>query len=288
MADYVDYWFKSNDGLNLYARDYQHQSPTGTLICIPGLTRNCADFTALCQHLAPSYRIIAVDLRGRGRSDYDPNPLNYHPGTYVEDIAALIDALQLDDVVLVGTSLGGLVSMFLTAMQPSRIAAMIINDIGPEANPAGLERIKSYVCNPPPVISWKQAISTTRDIMAHAYPNFNDSDWEAFCKNLFKENDQGIPERNYDPAISVLLEQQQDNAVPPDLWPLFRTLESKPLLLFRGQLSDVLTMACVETMKDLHPDMQFVEIAQCGHTPLLSENTSLQAIDRFLHSLAKQ
>lgn len=286
MQKYNDYWFQSDDGLTLYARDYQHHSPQATILCIPGLTRNSADFSHLCEHLADQFRVVAVELRGRGRSEYDPNPRNYHPGVYVQDMVALLDSLQLESVVLIGTSLGGLISMFLTAMQSNRITAVVINDIGPEVNQDGLDRIKSYVCNPSPVSNWEEAISKTREVHGREFPNFSDADWALFTNNLFRENSEGQPELNYDPAISVLLEQNQDDVVPPDLWPAFNAMGPVPLLLLRGELSDILARECVAKMQRIKPDMQFTEVANCGHAPLLTESESLQSINTFLYSLS--
>jgi len=118
MSNYKNIWFKSHDGLKLYARDYHVENPLATIICIPGLTRNSADFSLVCEHLSQQYRVIAVDLRGRGQSAYDPNPNNYFPGIYAEDIMTLLDVLQLPSVVLIGTSLGGSVSMLVAAQLP--------------------------------------------------------------------------------------------------------------------------------------------------------------------------
>ncbi len=286
MQEYKDYWFNSSNGLRLYARDYPHTAPEATILCIPGLTRNSADFSQLCDQLATRYRVIAVDLRGRGKSDYDPDPYNYHPGVYVDDITCLLNSLELESVILIGTSLGGLISMILSAMQAERITAAIINDIGPEANQAGLDRIKAYVCNPTPVNSWAEAVSKTHAIQGREYPNFSESDWVAFTNNLYREDNEGNPVLNYDSAIAILLEQNQDNAVPPNLWSLFDTIQSTPLLLLRGELSDILTRDCVEKMQQKKPDMQFVEVASCGHAPLLTEPESMQAITQFLTTVS--
>ncbi len=285
MHPYKDYWFESSDGLNLYARDYRHSSPQATILCIPGLTRNSADFSRLCDHLADRFRVISVELRGRGNSEYDNNPENYHPGVYVQDVTSLLDALRLESVILIGTSLGGLISMLLSAMQPDRIAAAVINDIGPQVNQQGLDRIKAYVCNQSSVASWQEAEQRTREILGREYPDFKDDDWSFITRNLYRENGSGQPVLNYDPSISILLEQRQDDSVPPDLWPAFEAMRPIPLLVFRGELSDILTRDCVAKMQQIKSDMHFTEIANCGHAPLLTEGESLTAIDNFLNAL---
>lgn len=281
MQNYNDYWYKSSDGLRLYARQYGSETAAHTIICIPGLTRNSADFTILCEHLATRYRIFAVDLRGRGNSDYDTNPENYHPGTYAADIISLLDELALQSAIIIGTSLGGLVSMILAATHAQRIAAVVLNDIGPEADQAGLDRIKAYVCNPSPVSNWDEAVAKTKSIQGREYPSFSEADWLTFSKNLYKESPDGKPILAYDPAIATLL-QQPIAAPSADLWPIFKLISDCPLLLIRGELSDILNLQCVTKMQKQRPDMSFLEVPNCGHAPLLSEATALLAIDQFL------
>jgi pimeloyl-ACP methyl ester carboxylesterase len=285
MADYSDYWYDSSDGLTLYARDYPHSQPLATILCIPGLTRNSADFAPLCKQLNQHYRVLAVDLRGRGKSQHDPEPNNYHPGVYTDDVITLLDSLQLEKVILIGTSLGGLVSMMLTALQTQRVTAAIINDIGPEADPRGLERIVAYVSNPTTVNSWPEAIAKTRNYLGREYPDFSDSDWQDFSRNIYRENGHGQPALDYDPNIAVPLQQNSHNAIPPNLWPLFGALQALPVLLIRGELSEVLSPQCVEKMQTIHPAMQFVEVKQRGHAPLLTEPQCSTAISQFLAAL---
>lgn len=288
MSSYTGYRFKSQDGLNLYARDYPCKKPQGsackTLICIPGLTRNSADFAALSEHLTDRFRVIALDLRGRGKSDYDVNSENYHPGVYVQDVINLLDSLALDSVILIGTSLGGLVSIFLASLQPKRIAAAVINDIGPDIEKQGLDRIKKYVRNPPEVTTWEEAVLATRSAMAHEFPQLSDQDWEQFARRLFREDSNGTPTLDYDPMISVLLEQNQDST-PLDLWPVFSAIHNLPLLVVRGELSDILSKHCVEKMNEINTGMRYAEIPNCGHAPLLTEPESLVSINQFLDSL---
>ncbi len=132
MDNFVDCWYHSDDGLRLYARDYACRDPDRVapeaVLCMHGLTRNCADFADLAEHLCERYRVIAVDQRGRGRSDYDANVANYTPVTYVRDMFTLLDRLGLEEVILVGTSMGGLMSFLMASTQPGRIRGMIIND----------------------------------------------------------------------------------------------------------------------------------------------------------------
>jgi pimeloyl-ACP methyl ester carboxylesterase len=288
MGNYEDVWYQSGDGLRLYARDYPCgdgalQSPT-TVLCMHGLTRNSADFDALAGHLSGSYRVLSVDQRGRGRSDYDSVTRNYTPLTYVQDMFTLLDQLDLAEVILVGTSLGGLMSFLMSAMQPRRIRAMIINDIGPEVDPRGLERIKSYVGKSTPVASWDDAVARAREIAEVAFPDFSDEQWLDFTRGIYREED-GVFTLDYDPAISQPLDDDDSGVVPPDLWAVFDAIKSIPMLLIRGESSDILARSCVDGMRSRKADLQVAQIPRRGHAPTLTEPASIAAIDVFLSQL---
>lgn len=278
MADYKDFWHKSDDGLRLHARDYGSPNAATTVVCIPGLTRNAADFAELCERLAPSYRLLALDLRGRGESEYDPNPMNYHPMTYVADTLKLLDAADVKAAVLIGTSLGGIVSMVMAALHPQRVQGLILNDVGPEVDPAGVERIKGHISKRVVLKSWQQVESTMRQIMAGDYPDFSDAEWQRFCRNLFREDDNGMPVPNYDPEIAVPILK---NSVPADVWLAFKAITA-PTLLVHGGLSYVLNDSIVARMRKLMPDMGYVKLANRGHVPTLTEPESLAEIEPFL------
>jgi pimeloyl-ACP methyl ester carboxylesterase len=286
MADYEDIYYQSRDGLRLYARDYRHwqrpQAPRATVLCMHGLTRNSADFGGIADHLADDFRLLVVEQRGRGRSQWDDEPANYQPAVYVQDMFTLLDHLSLDQVVLMGTSLGGLMSMIMVAMQPTRFRAVIMNDIGPVVNPAGLERIKNYVGRSGPVSSWEQAVAQQKKINGGEFPDFSESQWLIFCRALYREDEQGRPVLAYDPAISQPMNEDQDAAVPPDLWPSFDALKPIPTLVIRGALSDILAPECVAEMRSRKPDLVFAEIPNRGHAPTLDEPDSIAAIDQFL------
>lgn len=279
--NYKDYWYHSRDGLRLYAREYGSHHHN-CIICIPGLTRSSADFARLSSILAAQYRVLAVDLRGRGRSQYDPTPANYQPAVYADDILTLLDSQQLDQVQLIGTSLGGLTSLLLCASSPSRIRSAVINDIGPQLNPAGIARITAYVSAPQiPAKNWQEAVARTREIQQREYPLFNDQDWLDFTRNLYREDQLGRPVLNYDPNIAQPL-QTAHPAAPSDLWSVFEAASTTPMLLLRGELSDLLSRDCVGKMQDRKPDLQVLEIADTGHAPLLTEPPAQAAIQAFL------
>lgn len=288
MADYSDVYYQSTDGLRLYARDYPCRDPglasPPVVLCMHGLTRNSADFAGLAGHLSERYRVVSVDNRGRGLSEYDSNIANYTPATYVQDMFTLLAELDVDRVILCGTSMGGLMSFMMAAMQPDRMLGIIINDIGPEIDPSGLARIQGYVGRSRPVSSWDEAIAQAREINEVAFPDFSEQEWEDFTRGIYRE-ENGVPVLAYDPAISQPMNDDESNAVPPDLWPLFDAIAGIPMLVIRGESSDILAPDCVATMRGKKPDLLFAEIPRRGHAPTLNEADSRKSINEFLATL---
>ncbi|MEQ9463754.1 MAG: alpha/beta hydrolase [Haliea sp.] len=285
MTEFADIWYHSGDGLRLYARDYPGPGPAAPVaLCMHGLTRNSADFAGLAPHLARRYRVLVAEQRGRGNSDYDPEPANYHPGTYVQDMFALLDGQGVEQALLVGTSMGGLMAMLMAAAQPARVSAIVVNDIGPEVDPAGLARIKAYVGKSAPVASWEQAVAQVRAVNGDVFPDFDAGDWLAFTRALYREVD-GRPVLAYDPAIARPMATSDDNAVPPDLWPVFDAIRALPMLVIRGACSDILARSCVAEMQRRNPDLVSAEVPHRGHAPTLDEAESRRAIDDFLATL---
>lgn len=278
---YSDAYFTNRDGLKLHYRDY-HIAPTGapTVLCMPGLTRNAKDFGYLANHLAHRCRMICAEQRGRGLSDYDPDPGRYSPATYVDDMFELLDHLGLTSVYVVGTSLGGLMTMMMQAMRPGIFKAAIINDIGPEVDPAGIARITSYVGKGTPPETWDQAVSATKAANANVYPHFKDADWREFTELLYAEKD-GKPVAAYDPAIRNNFTQKTDQAAP-DLWPVFAAMHSIPLLVLRGETSDILSADTLVRMQSEHPNCTAVTVPRIGHVPQMREPEVLAAIDRII------
>lgn len=282
MRAFEDVWYSSQDGLSLYSRFYVGEAQAATLVCIPGLTRNSADFAHLVDALDPALNLYLVDLRGRGRSQYDPNPLNYHPGTYVQDILTLLNARQIVQPLVVGTSLGGLVAMLMAAMQPGLLQGMVLNDIGPEVPLAGMQRIRSYLLTPHPVENWDQAVQRIRAVHGDEFPDLTDNDWHDFARNLYRQDEQGVPVLNYDPGITELVKLSDPNQPPADIWPAFEAIQGTPMLILRGEYSDILTAQTAKRMCQMKPDARCVEVPRVGHAPLLTEPDALRAIREFL------
>ncbi len=284
---YQDHFYRSGDDrLTLYARLYESDGPP--LLLMHGLTRNSADFEGLVTHLAENYRLIIPDQRGRGRSDYDPDPLRYEPATYVVDMLALMDSLHLDQVGLIGTSMGGLMAMIMAAMEPERFDSLILNDIGPVVEQEGLDRIQSYVGALPPFENWQQAADHCRNVHGEVMIGFDDEDWLGFARRTCQLLPNGRIRFAYDPAISIGLSGNQQTAVPPDLWPIWDQLSALPILIIHGALTDIISPATVTEMKDRHSGpISAIEIPDRGHAPLLDEPAALSAIASFLKSVGR-
>lgn len=279
---YTDQYFTNSSGLQQHYRLYAaEKAGAETLLCMPGLTRNARDFEPVADLLGGRITIIAVNQRGRGLSDYDPDPTRYAPQTYVEDMFSLLDHLELDQVHIFGTSLGGLMGMIMQGMKPSILKSAIINDIGCEIEEAGLERIKSYVGGTPaPLSGWDKAVSVTRAIAADVYPDYTDDQWSAFARRLFTEMDDGQVRLDYDPDISVNFKNASETAAP-DLWPLWPAMHTVPTLILRGETSDILSAATLERMCEGHSGCTGVTIPRVAHTPDLYEAESQAAILAF-------
>lgn len=277
--------YHSADGLELYYRSFgQRRGGRASVLCLPGLTRNCRDFERLAAHLSRTRHVLTPDLRGRGRSQFDPQWANYHPGTYLADLMKLLDHEHIERVVVVGTSLGGILAMLLAGARPQAIAAAILNDVGPEVAPEGLARISAYVGKLPPVRSWDDAVRQARLVYGVALPDLTDEQWLEFTRCGFRANEDGVPVLDMDPRIGDAVRAAPAGAAP-DLWPVYAALRPVRTLAIRGALSDVLSPATLARMQREKPDLEILLLDNRGHVPLLDEPDCLATIDRLLGSL---
>lgn len=289
-AGFAERRWTTADGLSLFARDYAPGDGTARLpvIAIHGLTRNSADFDGIARLIAQSgRRVLAIDVRGRGRSDRAPDPMTYTPEVYARDVVALMEQAGIEKAVFMGTSMGGLITMALTAIKPKVIAAAILNDVGPEVAKEGLARIAAYTGQPVEIATWADAVAYAKRINAVAFPHYGEADWEAFARRIFREGTEGAPVLDYDPDIAVPIRAAGAKALVPNLWPYFRRLaKKKPTLLVRGGTSDLLSPEIAEKMRRAAPDMAFVEVPAIGHAPMLDEAEAKAAIFEFLAGVA--
>ena len=286
MAHYTSIRYTSNDGLALHARDYAAEGTPARLpvICIHGLTRNASDFDEFAPLVARhGRRVLALDVRGRGESERDPNHDNYTPSVYAGDVARLMRDLGIARAVFVGTSMGGLITMTLATKHIDLIAAAVINDIGPVISEKGLARIAGYAGKTASVASWEAAAGSIRDINACAFPDNDDADWDKWARRAFAPDAAGRLAPRYDPNIAIAL---QTGKLRPTSLPLrmaFRKLtQERPVLLVRGTLSDLLEERQAAWMRRAAPRMTYVEVPNVGHAPMLTEPVALDAILKFL------
>ena len=269
--------------LTMRARLYKGGEKTPVL-CIPGLTRNARDFEDLAPKIAAGGRdVIAVSLRGRADSDYDPSYANYFPTVYRDDVLAALDQFGADDAIFIGTSLGGIITMLTCEKAPGRVRAAVINDVGPDLAPEGIARIASYVGGDKgPAATLEEASERIRRINGVAFPDEGDAFWRAFARRTYKEQKSGAWTLDYDPNIARAL---IENGPAPDLWPAFESLKATPTLIVRGEISDLLTPPIVEAMRGVHPSFDYVEVPRVGHAPMLTEPAAWEAIEAFLGRL---
>lgn len=272
--------FLAQDGLSLYYRDYDGGSAAGApLLCLSGITRNSADFAALAEAHANERRIVCLDFRGRGESDRAGDWQTYTPETYVNDIRHLIVAAGLHRFVLVGTSMGGFLSMGLGAVVPAAIAGVVLNDVGPKIEAAATAAIVDYVGTDRPVADWSAAVAAIKERFT-GFEAWDDETFEDTARATYREGDDGRLHFNWD--VNLVQPIRRSSGARQDLWAMFRSLHHVPVLAIRGGNSELLTDAGLQAMLDDHPDITGVTVPGVGHAPRLHEPEAARAISAFL------
>lgn len=287
MAAWEDRYWTSRDELKLHYRDYPGGDGRPPVLCLHGLTRNARDFGPLADRLAGDWRVIAVDFRGRGESERDPDPSRYMPSTYAADVLQLLDELSIDEAVFIGTSLGGIVTMIVAAFAPQRIAGALLNDVGPELDKAGIDRIRSYVGRPVTFRDWDEAAECFAAKYGDVHPGYGREDWLRYARRVARETEQGIV-FDYDMAIAEPFKQMDDRAAAAtDAWPLFEKLAGKPVTILRGEHSDLFSAATARKMVDMLPGAELATVSNVGHAPDFEEPEAIAAVDRLLARVMK-
>ncbi|MET0270127.1 MAG: alpha/beta hydrolase [Sphingomonas sp.] len=286
MTTWVDGYWWSKDGLRLHYRDYAGSDPARPpILCIPGLTRNARDFADVAARLAGDWRLICVDLRGRGESAYAKDPMSYVPLTYLHDLEALLAELALDRFVLFGTSLGGMLSALIASAGRERVAGVLLNDIGPAIEPAGLTRIRTYVGKSGSFPTWMHAARALAEVHGAAHPEAGIEAWLAMAKRLCRITPAGRIVHDYDMKLAEPLRVPGGES-GFDMWPAFEALGHRPAVLLRGAHSDLLSAATAAEMARRIAGLEVVTVASAGHAPTLDEPESVAAIDRLLGRVA--
>jgi pimeloyl-ACP methyl ester carboxylesterase len=275
--------WSSRDGLKLHYRDYAGAgiSTLPPVLCLHGLTRNARDFDVLAPRLAATRRVLCPDMRGRGDSEYAKDSATYNPLQYVDDVVMLLDHLGIGRAVIIGTSLGGLMTMILAMIAPHRIAAAVLNDIGPEVDPAGIAKIRGYLGQGRSFPTWMHAARALEEAHGATYPGWQIADWLAMAKRIMTLAPNGRIVFDYDMRIAEPFSQPGGEGAA-DLWPGLKALAGRPLLVVRGETSDILSAPTLAAMLDAMPDAEAVTIPGTGHVPTLDEPDAVAAIERLL------
>jgi pimeloyl-ACP methyl ester carboxylesterase len=282
-----DHYFTVRDGLRLHARYYPAQQTTHRrpVLCLAGLTRNAKDFHDLALALADAGRlsrdVYALDSRGRGLSDHDPQWTNYTPYIEALDALDLLALLRLRDVSVIGTSRGGLLAMVMAVMRPTALGAVILNDIGPVLEPTGLVRLVGYVGRFPVPDTWREAVRVVKQMYARDFPRLEDAEWEQIARQTFADAG-GEPGAGYDPALAKTLSITDIATGLPTMWPQFEAISRLPTMVLRGENSDMLSAATVREMTARHPRMTSLTVPAQGHAPWLKDEPTIAAIAQFL------
>lgn len=281
MTVFVTRHVRTDDGLTLNVRDYVGPSPGGPVIlCLPGMTRNARDFEQVAQRLAGQSRVLCVDLRGRGGSDWAPDPMIYQPHVYASDVQRLLDALEIPRAVLVGTSMGGFVAMLVAQAVPDRVAAIVLNDVGPDETGADPKRIAAHLAQRAAYGSWEEAAAHFERTMAPSFPAYGRDDWLAVARRQCSEREDGYVVPDYDPAIAAPL--MAPDARRHDRWAVFRSLGQLPILVIRAERSQILSRETLANMAAVAPGLESVEVPGIGHAPYLNEPDIPERIARFV------
>ena len=284
MVGFSERRWVTPDGLGLYARAYEAKGGERgvPVLCLHGFTRNSKDFEELAPVIAAGgRRVIAMDMRGRGESDRDPRPANYHPKVYARDVLRFLAALGIPRAVFLGTSMGGLITLTVALLRPTAIAAAILNDVGPAVDPAGVQRIQSYAGKAPAIRTWQDAADYVRTTNAAVLPGLGAADWDRMARRLFRDGPDG-PVLDYDPAIAGA-GGGRSRASSLIAWFAFRRLVRRaPTLLLRGETSDILSVDIARKMQRRGPALRQVTVPGVGHAPTLAEPEALAAIQAFL------
>lgn len=286
---FTDFFYSANDGLELHARVYDAGAAAGALpvVCLPGLTRNARDFHELALHLsagaATRRRVIAFDYRGRGLSARDRNWRNYDPLVEAGDVMAGLAALGVGHAAFVGTSRGGLIVFALAAMRPALLKAVVLNDIGPVVEGAGLVQIRAYLERAPRPRDMAEAAALQKAVQGTAFPALTDADWQRMAAAFYSEKN-GRLVADFDPALLKTLKGIDLSKPLPQAWPQFLALRAVPLMAIRGENSSLLSADTLREMANHHPDMRSVTVSGQGHAPLLETAGLPDKIAAFLDS----
>lgn len=279
-------FISARDGLKLHVRDYGSLAALSLpVVCLPGLARTAADFHELALALsgdpAQPRRVLALDYRGRGRSEYDRDWRNYEIRIELDDLMQVLAATGIEEAAFVGTSRGGLLTMALAVARPGLIKGVVFNDVGPVIDARGLLRIRGYVGKLPTPRSFAEGAEILKRLADQQFPLFGDAEWEIMARRTWKQrHDTLVPD--YDPRLLKTLEELDLEAPLPVLWPYFAALNHVPVLAIRGENSDLLAEQTLLEMGQRHPRCEIFTAPGQGHAPLLGSRDMTKRIGRLI------
>jgi pimeloyl-ACP methyl ester carboxylesterase len=278
-----DTFVTAQDGLKLHVMEFgSRASARMPVVCLPGFSRTADDFTTLANALAAEgRRVLALDSRGRGRSQFDADPANYSLAVELADLIAVLTALEAMPAVLIGSSRGGLLIMLLAAQRPTTIGGAVLNDIGPVIETRGLMRIKGYVGKLPAPRSFQEGADVLRRVSEDQFPRLTREDWLAAARRTWREDGSGLA-LTYDARLAEAFAAFTPDAAPPPIWDQFDALAHVPLMVVRGANSDILSAETVSAMAARRGAMESIEVRDQGHTPLLAEPDVIARIAAFV------
>lgn len=276
-------YFTAEDGRRIFYQDFDGPADKPPLLCLPGLSRNHRDFAPVTERLAGTRRILCPDMRGRGRSDYARNPdAEYLPHVELADVMQLCDSLKLDRIAVIGTSRGGIQAMIWASLEPARLAAVALNDIGPKIETDGLAAImRALGSRRQSFASFADAGAVLKAAYGDQFTGLSDAAWIGFARRIFRADEQGRPVPDYDPELVRVTRAAFDSEMAA-FWPLFHALAPAPTLVLRGANSDLLSAQTLAQMAGEHPDCVAVTVPGRGHAPFLDEPEAETAIDALL------
>ncbi|PLP61439.1 alpha/beta hydrolase [Mesorhizobium loti] len=291
-ADFSSFFYSSPDGLKLHARLYgEHNQDTLPVVCLPGLTRNARDFHELALYLSKEARtqrkVVSFDYRGRGESAYDASVANYTVGVEANDILAGLDQLGIKEAAFIGTSRGGLIIHVLGMLRPTVLKTIVLNDVGPALEIAGLAHIKSYLEKAPRPQNLAQAVEAQKAAHGRDFAALTTADWQRMVAAIYRDEDgELVPD--FDPKLVETLAGADLSKPLPTLWPQFDALGNVPTLAIRGANSRLLSDETLQEMARRHHRLKTVTIAGQGHAPFLETGDLPETIADFIEAAERQ
>ena len=273
------------DGLKLHLRDWRPENPRGApVLCLPGLARTLDDFVSLAEHLSSGgRRVIALSARGRGLSDRDSDPARYQLKIESEDALAVLEQLGIAGAHVIGTSRGGLQAMMIGALRPDVLRSVVLNDSGPIVENEGLKRIRDALSDQPIPLDYPEAARQIAARNAQRFPALSEADYDRWARRAWRETDDGLVS-TCDSALQKIFDGIDLDAPSAPIWPLFDALAKVPLMVVRGEFSDILSESTVSEIVARRPATLWTTPGQ-GHAPLLDDGPTMAAIAEFLDAV---